>query len=305
MSLYETLLGKIKGKILLGEPMRKHTSLLIGGPVDVMIIPKDVEDITYATKYAEEKGLPIYVIGNGSKLLVADHGIHGIIIKIANTLDELAVIEESIIAGAGCFLSKLIRIAIKYNLSGIEFAAGIPGTLGGAITMNAGTYLGSMNDVVEEVTAMDIPSCSIRVLSNEECHFGFRKSLFQETKFIILQAKLRLRKGNPDEIKKRIDELVQKRKRTQPLNVPNAGCIFMNPPGISAGELIDRLGLKGFQVGGAQISKVHANFIVNSGSATASDVLRLIQTTLERVQNIFGIKLEPEIRILGMTLEHT
>jgi UDP-N-acetylmuramate dehydrogenase len=292
-------LEKIKGVILINEPMQNHTYLRIGGQADIMVIPRNVEDIVHVIAYAEEKGLHLCVVGDGSKLLVDDSGIRGIVIKIANTFNDVAVVGESVIAGAGCMLSRLLKTSREHALGGLEFATGIPGTVGGAIVMNAGTHIGSMCDVVDKVTVMTISDRSIKELSNEECHFGIRASVFQDSHFIVLQAKLNLKKGNPNEIDEKITALVEKRKKSQPLNLPSAGCIFKNPLGKSTGELVDKLGLKGLVIGHAQISKVHANFIVNVGGAKAQDVLGLMQIMQERVQDTFGIKLEPEIRILG------
>lgn len=301
-ALHKELIEKIHGKILFNESMQKHTTFRIGGPVDIMILPKDLDDVKCTVAYAKKNGVALQVIGNGSKLLVNDQGIRGIIIKITNTLGNLDVVDESVIADAGCLLSTLIHTSRKLNLSGMEFAAGIPATLGGAIWMNAGTPLGSISEVIDEVTAMNPSDCSMRVFSREECHFGLRQSIFQKNQFIILQAKLQLKKGDPGEIDDKIAALIQKRQKTQPLNLPNAGCIFKNPVGQAAGQLVDRLGLKGLKFGGAEISQVHANFIVNLGGARAADVLALMNIMRKKVYGSFGLVLEPELRLLEMSL---
>jgi UDP-N-acetylmuramate dehydrogenase len=293
-------LDKIKGRILFHEPMRNHTTFSIGGLAEILIIPKDLNDIRYSIIYASEAGIPLHFIGNGSKILVSDNGIRGVVVRIAKTLDNVEVSGNRLIAGAGCLLSKIIKIAACKNLSGIEFAAGIPGTLGGAITMNAGTYLGSMSDVVSNVTVIDLhhPLRTV-VLRAHECRFGYRTSTFLKNKIIILKAEMKMKRSNQKEIKAKINELLSRRKRTQPIDKNSAGCVFKNPPRVSAGKLIDMTGLKGFRKGNAKISETHANFIINLGDATASDVMFLIELAQEKVKEKYNITLEPEIILMG------
>ncbi|MGB9622907.1 MAG: UDP-N-acetylmuramate dehydrogenase [Candidatus Bathyarchaeia archaeon] len=293
------LLTGIKGTVLFNEPLRNHTTLRIGGPADILVIPKDLDDIKYCIAYAQERRMPLYFIGNGSKLLISDKGLQGIVLKIAGTLDSVEVSGERIIAGAGCSLSKLIQIALQYNLAGIEFAAGIPGTLGGAIAMNAGTYLGSISDVIISVAAMDPLNGSLHLLARDDCCFGYRHSIFLKKRLIIIKSEMKMKKGDQKDIREKINELIEKRKKTQPLDMPNAGSIFKNPPGASAGKLIEMAGLKGVKRGGAQISEVHANFIVNLGNAKAEDVIFLIRLAQEKVKEKFNIALEPEILLMG------
>ena len=298
MESYEHLREIVKGKLLFNEPMKYHTSLQTGGPADVLLLPKDTNDVSRVIEYANKRNIPLHVVGNGTKLLVSDRGIRGIVIKIANTLDNLNVLGERIIAEAGAPLARAVTIATKLGLCGLEFAAGIPGTVGGAVAMNAGTYLGSMRDVVRSVTVIDL-SRTLRVLTNKECGFNYRKSIFQQGNTIILKAEISLKEGNPEEIGRKIDELMNKRRLSQPLDKPNAGCIFRNPNSVSAGKLIEDVGLKGARIGNAQISKVHANFIINLGKAKADDILALIKLAQERVEAKYGLQLIPEIRIMG------
>jgi UDP-N-acetylmuramate dehydrogenase len=298
MESYEHLREIVKGKLRFKEPMKYHTSLQTGGPADVFFVPEDAEDVSRVIKYANKRNIPLHIVGNGTKLLVSDRGIRGIVIKIANTIDNLNVLDERIIAEAGTPLAKAFAITTKLGLCGLEFAAGIPGAVGGAIAMNAGTYLGSMSDVVSSVTAINL-SASLHILTNKECGFDYRKSIFQQGNMIVLKAEISLRKGNLKEIRKKIDELTKKRKLSQPLDKPNAGCTFRDPNGVSAGKLIDDVDLKGARIGDAQISKVHANFIINLGNAKAKDILSLIKIAQERVKAKYGLQLIPEIRIIG------
>jgi UDP-N-acetylmuramate dehydrogenase len=293
------LLMKIKGEVLFSEPMRDHTTFRVGGPADILIIPKDLDDIKYSITYAKEKGIPLSVIGNGSKLLVSDKGIRGIVIKIASTLDNVGVSGERMIAEAGCPLSELIKIATRNNLSGIEFATGIPGTLGGAIATNAGTHEGSMSAIVKSVTVMDPVNGLLRIFTKDDCRFGYRESVFGQKRLIILKAEMKMKRSAQKEIEKKISELREMRKRTQPTNKCSAGSIFKNPSGISAGKLVDAAGIKGCRKGDAQISHTHGNFIVNLGRAKASDVTFLMKLAQEKVEEKTGVELKPEIVFLG------
>lgn len=291
------LLRKVHGKVFFDEPMRNHTSLRIGGPADCLVIPSNYDDIKCVLKISREENLPLYIIGAGTNLLVRDSGIKGIVLKIADTLNDVIINGNKVISGAGIRLSKLLSIVAKEGLTGLEFAAGIPGTLSGAIAMNAGSSLGSMDNVINEVAAIGF-SGSICTLSQKECRFGYRESIFQHRKMIILKSKITLRKGKREKIQERIKEIIEMRKRKQPLDKPNAGCIFRNPKGCSAGELIEKAGLKGKRINDAQVSMVHANFIVNLGRATANDVLTLINLIQKEVASKFGIFLEREIIVI-------
>ena len=291
------LLKEITGRVLFDETMSNHTSFRIGGPADVLIMPYNLEDLKHMLEFADNRKASIYVIGSGTNLFVRDCGIRGIVIKIANTFNDITVDGQKIISGAGVHLSNLLRIVAERNLTGLEFAAGIPGTVGGAITMNAGSQFGSMSTIVSEVTAMDF-SGSVHTLSNEECKFGYRRSIFQHENMIILRATIILKKGEKAKIEEKITQIIKKRKQTQPLDKLSAGCIFRNPKGYSAGKLIERAGLKGKRINDAQISTIHSNFIVNLGNAKATDVLALINLVQREVAKKFGVFLNPEVRII-------
>jgi len=294
------LLGEIAGNVFFDEPMSNHTSFRIGGPADVLIIPNDLNDIKHILKLAEDRKVPIYVIGNGTNLLVRDYGIRGIVIKIANTFNDITVDGKKIISGAGVRLSNLLKIATETGLTGIEFVAGIPGTVGGAIVMNAGSHIGSLSGVISEVAVMDF-SGYIHTLSNAECEFGYRESIFQHENMIILKATITLKRGEKANIQEKVKRIMKKRGKTQPLDKPSAGCIFRNPKGYSAAKLIEKAGLKGKRINDAQISTIHSNFIVNLGKAKASDVLALINLVQREIMRKFGVFLYPEVRIIPKT----
>lgn len=245
---------------------------------------------------AKEKKVQVTVIGNGSNVLVKDKGIRGIVVKIDfNTIEKE---DETLKVGAGVLLSKLSRIAQEEELTGIEFASGIPGTFGGAIFMNAGAYGEQIGDKIIETTCID-ENLEIKTLTKEEQEFSYRKSIFQKNNRIILSGKIRLEKGNKEEIKTKMEEYSKIRREKQPLNMPNAGSIFKRGEGYITAKLIDECGLKGYRVGDAEVSELHAGFIVNKGNATAEDILNLIQHLKDRIKEKFNIDIETEIRILG------
>ena len=285
-------------KVKYNEPMSKHTTLKVGGNADVLVIPENTEDIVGVLRYAKENGVPVTVIGNGSKLLVLDKGIRGIVIKIGSKFSTVEVEDEYITVNAGMTLPRLSIIAKNNSLSGLEFAAGIPGNIGGAIYMNAGAYGSEMSKVIQEVTYID-ENLNIKKATNEECNFGYRKSIFRGTKNVILSAKLKLNVGNMEEIENLMKQNNESRKTKQPLEYPNAGSTFKRPEGYFVGKLIDDLGLKGYTIGDAQISTKHSGFIVNLGNATAKDVLDLINYIKSKVLEENGVKLEEEIIVLG------
>ena len=285
-------------KVKYNEPMSKHTTLKVGGNADVLVIPENTEDIVGVLRYAKENGVPVTVIGNGSKLLVLDKGIRGIVIKIGSKFSTVEVEDEYITVNAGMTLPRLSIIAKNNSLSGLEFAAGIPGNIGGAIYMNAGAYGSEISKVIQEVTYID-ENLNIKKATNEECNFGYRKSIFRGTKNVILSAKLKLNVGNMEEIENLMKQNNESRKTKQPLEYPNAGSTFKRPEGYFVGKLIDDLGLKGYTIGDAQISTKHSGFIVNLGNATAKDVLDLINYIKSKVLEENGVKLEEEIIVLG------
>lgn len=291
---------ELEQKIIFDEPMKKHTSFKIGGTADYFFKATTLEELQNIIKFAKIKELPITIIGNGSNLLVTDKGIRGLVIKIdINKLkiekkDKFAVVE----VGAG---NKLMALATKMKdeeLSGLEGLSGIPGSVGGAIVMNAGAYGKEMKDVVLSTTCMD-KNGKLYTFSNEEQEFSYRNSIFQKKDYIIIETKLKLEYGKKDEIQKKMEEYFKSRKEKQPIKYPSAGSSFKRQEGIITAKLIDDVGLKGYKIGGAQVSEKHAGFIVNYNNATATDVINLIDYIKEKVYSKYGIKIEEEIKIIG------
>ena len=293
-----SLTGKIEGKILYNEPMKNHTTWRIGGPAEVLVEPASRKDIALLLKFAKESGQPLTVIGNGSNLLVGDSGIKGVVIKIGDALGRVRIVEEKLIAEAGAKLGRVTAIAQAAGLGGLEFAVGIPATIGGAVTMNAGANGVSMADIVDTVTVIDY-DVRERVFGVEELSFGYRTSLLQQLPAIVVEIVLRLTRRDPIEIRRRGEEFLRRRRITQPLEYPSAGSVFKNPPGDAAGRLIELAGAKGLRIGDAMVSEKHANFIVNLGNAQARDVLLLIERVREMVREKFGIQLELEVKVIG------
>ena len=287
-----------KGEVLIDEPMKNHTSFKIGGPVDILVVPGDEGEIIEAVKICKDEKLEFRIIGNGSNLLVKDKGIREIVIKIADNLKKIDVTEDKIIIQAGALLSTISKTALKNSLAGFEFAGGIPGTIGGAVTMNAGAYGGEMKNVVERVKCIDRDGNIIN-LSNEEMDFGYRHSRVENENLIVLEVELKLEKSNYDEIKSHMDELNKKRTTKQPLSLPSGGSTFKRPDGYFAAKLIEDAGLKGARHGGAQVSEKHSGFIVNVENAKSSDILNLIKTVKEVVLEKFKIELELELKVIG------
>ena len=286
-------------KIRENEPMSLHTSFKIGGESDVFVIPEDEEALKNLLKRAKEEQIPVTVIGAGSNLLVSDKGIRGITIKIAGGLNSISVCDDVITASAGVSLAKIASVALSNSLSGFEFASGIPGTLGGAVYMNAGAYGGEMKDVIISTKYIDSDG-NFRVLTGEEHKFGYRTSFFHSRDdLVILSSEIKLKNGDKKEIEEKMLDLNQRRKEKQPLNYPSAGSAFKRPEGFFAAKLIEDAGLKGKRVGGAQVSEKHAGFIINTGSATAEDVLNLVSFVKDTVFAKFGVSLTPEIRFIG------
>jgi UDP-N-acetylmuramate dehydrogenase len=285
-------------QLLRKESMKRHTSFRIGGPVDLMILPAETEQIRKALTVLKENDVPVMVMGNGSNLLVRDKGIRGAVIKIADRFSHTEVKDESIRAQSGILLSTLSRIALKAGLTGLEFASGIPGTLGGAVTMNAGAYGGEMKDVIQRVSVMEEDG-KIARLDEEQLSFGYRTSAIQDSNRIVLETFLALKNGDYEESKALILDLTRRRQEKQPLSYPSAGSTFRRPVGYYAGKLIQDAGLRGLRVGDAQISELHSGFIINLGNATAYDVIELIEQVKERVRERSGVKLQPEVKIVG------
>jgi UDP-N-acetylmuramate dehydrogenase len=284
--------------ILYDEPMKNHTSFKLGGPADIFIEPKDMPELVRAIKSLREQGVSYYIIGNGSNLLVSDKGLRGVVVKIGENFGSVSFNDDVIIAESGILLSTLSKMAAREGLTGMEFASGIPGSLGGAVTMNAGAYGGEMKDIVEWVEVLD-QDLNLKRLNNAEMKFMYRKSIIEPGKHIVMRCSIRLKKGNPDEINSRMAELAEKRKSKQPLHLPSAGSTFKRPEGYFAGKLIEDAGLKGFSIGGAQVSPLHCGFVVNNGDAAAKDVYELIRYVQKTVFEKFNVMLEPEVKILG------
>ena len=285
-------------QLLQNESMKNHTSFRIGGPVDLMILPSNAEQIRLAFQILKDHNIPFMVMGNGTNLLVKDKGIRGAVIKIANRFSNAVVKDDCILAQAGILLSALSNLALKHSLRGLEFASGIPGTLGGAVTMNAGAYGGEMKDVVEWVSVIDGDG-KIMALTKEELGLGYRTSIIQDANMIVLEVLIQLKKGNYEESKALIQELTKRRKEKQPLSYPSAGSAFKRPVGYYAGKLIQDAGLKGMRIGDAQISEKHSGFIINLGNATACDVIKLIEKAQAKVKELTGVELIPEVKIVG------
>jgi len=278
--------------------MKNHTSFKIGGPADVLIIPEKEEEIVEAIKFCRENEIKHFIMGNGTNLLVKDTGIRGVVIKVANGFDKIEVVGEKIICEGGALLSKIANYALKHSLTGFEFASGIPGTIGGAVTMNAGAYGGEMKDVVSKVKVMD-KNNNIIQLTNEQMNFRYRGSLVGDENLIVLGVELQLQKGDYSSIKEKMKDLTDRRVSKQPLEYPSAGSTFKRPEGYFAGKLIDDAGLRGVRYGDAQVSEKHCGFIINAGEATFDEVITLIKMIQKVVYDKFNVKLETEVKIVG------
>lgn len=296
--MYSDLLQLLSpASVSLDEPMRNHTTFKIGGPADVLVTPENIEELKTALQYCSRCQVPFLVFGAGSNLLVRDKGIRGVAIKITN-INAIEITGQEVYAQAGILLSDLANTVAGFNLAGLEFAEGIPGSLGGAVVMNAGAYDGEMAEVVLEVDAIS-PSGESVSFVRSQLDYGYRHSIFQNNRHIVVAARLKLKLDDESVIKTRMNEYSQRRRDKQPLEYPSAGSTFRRPPGHFVGPMIEELGLKGYSVGGAQVSARHAGFIVNTGQATAEDVLQLIAIIQAAVEKKFGLLLQPEIRIVG------
>ena len=287
-----------KENILLKEPMKRHTTFRIGGEADFYLKPNGIEEMAKLIKYCNSINMEYCIIGNGSNLLVGDEGYRGAIIQVFDNKNHLRIEGKKIIAGAGALLSQIANFAWENELTGIEFAAGIPGTIGGAVVMNAGAYGSEMKEIVTKVEAVT-GNGEIIFLTEEELGFGYRMSIFKKRPLIAMEVTLELEKGEKSMIKARMNELKEKRVKSQPLEFPSAGSVFKRPEGYYAGKLIMDAGLRGFRVGGAMVSKKHCGFIINVGDASAKDVKDLIGEIQDRVREKFGVMLEPEVCMIG------
>ena len=287
------------GKVLMNEPLANHTTMKIGGPADLFIEPTSIENLEKVMNIILKQHLPWRVIGRGSNLLVSDQGIEGVVIKLGKGLDDVEIHETKVRVGAGFSLVTLAVQISKKGLSGLEFASGIPGSLGGAVYMNAGAHGSDMSEVLEKVHVL-FEDGTVAWLSKEEMEFSYRTSILQKKRpGIVLEAVFQLKSGNRDEIVAKMQENKNYRKDTQPYNLPCAGSIFRNPLPYYAGQLVQDAGLKGYSIGGAQISPMHGNFIVNTGNGKAEDVLALIQHIKGTIYQQFGINIETEVEIIG------
>lgn len=284
--------------VALAEPMSGHTTFRTGGPADIFIMPKSLEEVKASIEILQKHQIPILVIGNGSNLLVSDKGIRGAVLHIGGRMSEISVDGETIYAQGGVLLSTLSAKAAENSLTGLEFASGIPGSLGGAVTMNAGAYGGEMKDVLVSADVLT-KEFEVKTILAEDLHLSYRHSVLPEKEYILLNATLRLKKGNLDEIKNKMKELGEQRREKQPLQFPSAGSTFKRPEGYFAGKLIQDADLKGKSIGGAQVSEKHAGFVINKGNATTQDILDLISFCQQTVFDKFGVSLETEVKIVG------
>jgi UDP-N-acetylmuramate dehydrogenase len=285
-------------RLLLDEPLANHTTFRIGGPADYFVLPASIGEITEVLKLTKQYEIPVTVLGNGSNVLVLDSGIRGLVIKFGRNMAYIRHDGHRIFAGAGALLSDVSRYAAKHGLTGMEFAIGIPGSIGGSVFMNAGAYEGEMSNIVLSVTAV-CQDGSVKRFEKRELEFSYRHSVFHENHCTICEVELQFQNGEHGLIRSKMGDFTTKRETKQPLEVPSAGSTFKRPPGYFAGTLIEQTGLKGLTVGGAQVSPKHAGFIINAGGATAQDVLSLIKEVQRRVYEKHGVMLYPEVRTLG------
>lgn len=296
---YKGLFSKIynESQIQLDAKMSEHIYFKVGGPVDILLTPDNIEQLQETITICKENNIPFYVIGNGSNLLVKDGGIRGVVIKLCN-FNKIECKENRIKAETGALLKDVSKAAVKASLSGFQFACGIPGSVGGAVYMNAGAYDGEISYVIESAEVLD-DTQKIRVLSKEELNLGYRQSIVMQKGYVVLSATFKLTPGDYDKIQSRVNELTTRREDRQPLEYPSAGSTFKRPEGYFAGKLIEDAGLKGYTMGGACVSEKHAGFVINKSNGTAKDVLGVIHHVQEEVKRQFGVELHPEVRILG------
>lgn len=298
-NFYEELKNAIpEARIQLDEPMKSHTTFRIGGPAKYFVIPETKEEIKAVIECCKKADMPYYILGNGSNLLVSDKGYEGVVIQIFKNMNQIVLDGETITAQAGAILSSVANKALEAELTGFEFAAGIPGTLGGACVMNAGAYGGEMKDVLVSVVVLTQDG-EFLTIPKEELELGYRTSVIAKKNYIVLEATICLTKGDKEAIKARMDELKVQRTTKQPLEYPSAGSTFKRPVGYFAGKLIQDAGLRGFQVGGAQVSEKHCGFVINKDQATAADVAELMKQVSAKVKEQFGVELEAEVKCLG------
>ena len=299
MNLYEKLCA-IAGEenVLQDEPMSGHTTFRIGGPADFFVTPSKAEEIRRIIELCRAEKVPYYVVGNRSNLLVGDKGYRGVIIQIYKNMNRISVAGEEISVQAGALLSKVAAAACEAELEGMEFASGIPGTMGGAVRMNAGAYGGEMKQVLKMAVVLT-PEGEIVTIPAEEMGMGYRTSIVSKMDYVVLEAVLSLKRGRKAEIRARMDELREKRVEKQPLEYGSAGSTFKRPEGYFAGKLIQDAGLRGCRIGNAQVSEKHCGFVINLGGATAAEVSELMTEVVRRVEETSGVTLKPEVKRIG------
>lgn len=286
------------GEVRFSEEMKNHTTFEIGGPCDVMIIPENKEQVLNTLKTIKEHDFSYMVIGNGSNLLVSDQGLRMVIIKLGEAFSQIKIEGEKVYAQAGAELAEVAKASIEEGLAGMEYVSGIPGNIGGAVTMNAGAYGGEMKDIVETVTCLG-QDLEIRTYTNEDMHFSYRHSRVQEENLIVLEVELALEKGNQEEIDELYHSLTQRREEKQPLEYASAGSTFKRPEGYYAGKLIDDAGLRGYKHNNAMVSEKHCGFVINTGGAACDDVLYVIRHIQKEIYDKYRVKLQTEVKILG------
>lgn len=298
-AIYEFLSAQVpKENILFDEPMCRHTTFRVGGEAKCFVRISDRDQLRQIIPYLQLVEIPFFILGNGSNLLVGDKGYQGVVLQIGNQMNQITVEGERMIVQAGALLSQIAKAALEKELTGFEFASGIPGTIGGGVVMNAGAYGGEMKQVVERVTVMDRQGEVLELLG-DEMEFGYRTSIIKNRPFIVLEVCLKFSRGHSSDIRAKMEELTRKRKEKQPLEFASAGSTFKRPEGYFAGKLIMDAGLRGYSIGGACISEKHCGFVVNTGKATAADVAEVIWEVQDRVKERFGVTLEPEVIFLG------
>ncbi|MBQ3389916.1 MAG: UDP-N-acetylmuramate dehydrogenase [Firmicutes bacterium] len=296
--IYEQLRQSMDERLLKkDEPLADYTSFRVGGPCDCMITPRTAEELAGALKACREKQIPFFILGNGTNVIALDEGYRGAVIHIGKDFSAIGCDGNRITAGAGALLAAVSKKAYENGLTGLEFAGGIPGSVGGGVAMNAGAYGGELKQIVTKVTSMDMDG-EMHEHKGGECGFGYRKSIFQQNGQIVLKATFELQPGDPEEILAVMQDLMHRRNSKQPLNYPSAGSTFKRPEGYFAGKLIEDSGLKGVSVGGAAVSELHAGFVINKGGATASDILTLMELIQNTVYDNYHVMLQPEVRII-------
>lgn len=296
--MYTNRLKAVFNEFYINEPMKNHTSFKTGGEADVYVKADSAENIIKAVDILKEENIDYIIIGNGSNLLVSDKGFKGVVIEIGSLMNKITVEGRKIYAQAGALLSSLSAAAADNGLTGLEFASGIPGSVGGAVFMNAGAYDGEIKDVIIGADVINKNGEIIR-LSKDELELSYRSSVIEKKGYIVIGAEFELKEGSKEAIKEKMADFAARRRDKQPLNYPSAGSTFKRPEGYFAGKLIEDSGLKGKTIGGAQVSEKHAGFIINTGNATSSDILELMDCCIETVYNKFGVRLEPEVRFIG------